>query len=83
MTIESPKVEKRVPSILTSKEVELLLDQPKDVDLKGINARQLQEVGVEKIDICPYCTSCNNDLFFSYRKENKTTNRHSAVIKLR
>ena len=52
------------------------------VDLKGINARQLAEFGVKEIDICPYCTSCNNDLFFSYRKENGTTSRHSAIIKL-
>lgn len=53
------------------------------VDLKAINARQIQESGVEKIDIAPYCTFCNNDLFFSYRKENATTNRHSAVLKLK
>lgn len=53
------------------------------VDLKQINARQLEEIGVKKIDICPYCTSCNNDKFFSYRKENATTNRHNAVLKLR
>ena len=33
--IQSPKVEKRVPSVLTSEEVETLLSQPKDVDLKG------------------------------------------------
>ena len=52
-------------------------------DLKGINARQLVEIGVKKIDICPYCTICNNDKFFSYRKENKTLNRHSAVIKIK
>ena len=52
------------------------------VDLKNINARQLEEIGVKEIDICPYCTCCNNDIFFSYRKENATTNRHSAVIKL-
>ena len=32
--IKSPKIEKRVPSVLSSKEVELLFDQPKDVDLK-------------------------------------------------
>ena len=51
-------------------------------DLKGINKRQLMEKGVEKIDVCPYCTCCNNDLFFSYRKENKTTNRISAILKL-
>lgn len=52
------------------------------VDLKEINHRQLLEVGVEEVDVCPYCTVCNNDLFFSYRKENATTNRHSAVLKL-
>ena len=54
------------------------------VDLKSINKKQLIEAGLkeENIDICPYCTVCNNDLFFSYRKENGTTNRHSAVIKL-
>lgn len=54
------------------------------VDLKGINRQQLVEFGLkeENIDICPYCTVCNNDLFFSYRKENATTNRHSAVVKL-
>ena len=53
-----------------------------NVDLKLINARQLEEIGVNKIDICPYCTSCNNDLFYSYRKENGTRNRHLAVLKL-
>lgn len=52
------------------------------VDLKNINKRQLTEFGLnpENIDVCPYCTVCNNDLFFSYRKENGTTNRHSAVV---
>ncbi len=43
MTIESPKVEKKMPSILTSKEVELLLDQPKDVDLKGTRDKAMLE----------------------------------------
>ena len=52
-------------------------------DLKGINAEQLIELGVKRIDICPYCTVCDNDKFFSYRKENKTSLRHSAVIKAR
>lgn len=54
------------------------------VDLKNINKRQLVELGLkeENIDVCPYCTVCNNDLFFSYRKENGTTNRHSAIVKL-
>ncbi len=53
------------------------------VDLKEINRRQLNEAGVEQVDVCPYCTVCDNDMFFSYRKEQATTNRHSAVLKLK
>ena len=41
--IQSPKIEKRVPSVLTSKEVELLLNQPKDIDLKGIRDKAMLE----------------------------------------
>ena len=58
------------------------LTQGKNVDLKQINARQLQEIGITEIDICPYCTSCNNDLFYSYRKENGTSERHYAMLRL-
>lgn len=58
------------------------LSQGKKVDLKLINKRQLEEIGVSKIDLCPYCTSCNNDLFYSYRKENGTANRHYAILML-
>lgn len=53
------------------------------VDLKGINRQQLEEIGIRKIDVCPYCTVHNNDLFYSYRNENGTRKRHSAVLKLR
>ena len=42
-SIQSPKIEKRVPSVLTSKEVALLLEQPKDVDLKGIRDKAMLE----------------------------------------
>ncbi len=42
--IQSPKVEKRVPSVLTSEEVENLLSQPKDVDLKGTRDKAMLEV---------------------------------------
>ena len=41
--IQSPKIEKRVPSVLTDKEVELLLEQPKDVDLKGTRDKAMLE----------------------------------------
>lgn len=53
------------------------------IDLKGINKKQLNDIGINNIDICPFCTCCNNDMFFSYRKENGTSNRHNAVIKLK
>lgn len=52
------------------------------LDLKYMNYLQLREVGVEKIDLCGYCTCASNDIFFSYRKENGLTARHSAVLKL-
>ena len=41
--IQSPKIEKRVPSVLTSSEVALLLDQPKDIDLKGTRDKAMLE----------------------------------------
>ena len=41
--IQSPKIERRVPAVLTSQEVELLLDQPKNVDLKGIRDKAMLE----------------------------------------
>ena len=41
--VKTPKIEKKVPSILTQKEVELLLDQPKCVDLKGIRDKAMLE----------------------------------------
>ena len=52
------------------------------VDLKAINSRQLEETGIKKIDTCPYCTVCDNDMFFSYRKENGTNERHYAFMML-
>lgn len=52
-------------------------------DLKLINKIQLLANGIEKIDLCEDCTSCQNELFFSYRKEKGNTARHSAVIVLK
>ncbi len=56
-------------------------DKP-HIDLKEANKRQLIEVGVlsENIEISPYSTFLNNDLYFSYRKENGTTGRMLAVV---
>ncbi len=41
--VQAPKVEKHTPSILSSQEIELLLNQPKDVDLKGIRDKAMLE----------------------------------------
>lgn len=51
-------------------------------DLKRINAEQIKSLGIKNIDIADYCTCCNNDKFYSYRLENKTTNRISAFLSL-
>lgn len=52
-------------------------------DLKTVNKILLSEVSVHQVDITDYCTSCSNDVFFSYRKENGNTARHSAVLKIK
>ena len=41
--IASPKIEKKAPSILTTEEIELLLEQPKNVDLKGTRDKAMLE----------------------------------------
>ena len=41
--IQSPKIEKKAPNILSSKEVELLLEQPNCIDLKGIRDKAMLE----------------------------------------
>lgn len=42
--LESPKVEKKLPQVLSTKEVELLLEQPKCVDLKGFRDKAMLEL---------------------------------------
>lgn len=42
--LESPRVEKKLPQILSTQEVELLLDQPKCVDLKGYRDKAMLEL---------------------------------------
>ena len=41
--VQSPKIEKKAPCILTTKEVELLLEQPTNEDLKGIRDKAMLE----------------------------------------
>ena len=41
--VQAPKVEKHAPSILSSQEIELLLNQPQNVDLKGTRDKAMLE----------------------------------------
>ncbi len=55
------------------------------VDLKGVNAWRLQEAGVlpEHIDICPTCTACHTDLYWSHRVTGDRRGVQGALIGLR
>jgi len=55
------------------------------LDIIAILKHQLNEIGVpeEHIEVSPYCTSCNKELFFSYRAEKNTTGRFSGLLMLR
>jgi len=55
------------------------------LDIGASNIYQLHEAGVLKdnISISPCCTSCRNDLFFSYRKDDKRTGRQLSFMMLK
>ncbi len=51
------------------------------LDLKEANKLQLRAAGVPEIEDLNFCSVCNNDRFFSYRKE-KTDKRTLSAIRL-
>jgi hypothetical protein len=53
-----------------------------NVDLKKLNARQLEESGVINIDKSDNCTCCMSSVFYSYRAEKGKTGRHAALASL-
>ena len=52
------------------------------VDLKGLNAHWLRSIGVQHIDICPHCTACRPDLYWSHRKMGEARGVQAAMIAL-
>lgn len=52
------------------------------VDLKAINGWRLYEAGIRQdlIDICPLCTSCNTDLFWSHRRTGDSRGVQAGAI---
>lgn len=69
--------------IKIGKNHEPYIDKDNFLSLPLINQSLLQEAGVEKIEISPFCTSCSQQLFFSYRKENGKTGRMGAVFMIK
>ena len=73
--IQAPKIEKRKPSILSSQEVNLLLEQPRGEDLKSIRDKAMLEIAyatgmrvteiislnLEDIDLENSCVVCRNN----------------------
>lgn len=57
-------------------------EQPRP-DLKAINARQLLEAGVDKVDVSNLCTACNPQIFYSHRQSGGKTGRQGALVCLR
>jgi YfiH family protein len=55
------------------------------LDLVSQNKKQALECGVSKDNIfdCNLCTACRNDVFFSFRKEDKRSGRMISVLMLK
>lgn len=51
-------------------------------DLKGMNFEILTSIGVpfQNIDVCSCCTCCNEDLFYSHRRQKGMRGTHLNVI---
>lgn len=53
------------------------------IDLKGLNRRQLELLGVKNIAVCELCTACHPELFWSHRKMGDRRGVQCATISLR
>ncbi|MBO4815455.1 MAG: site-specific tyrosine recombinase XerD [Clostridia bacterium] len=86
--VQSPKIEKRVPSILTSQEVNLLLEQPKNVDLKGTRDKAMLEfayaTGMRVTEIISLNISDVNlvEGYVTCKNSNKTKQRNIPLGKI-
>ena len=52
------------------------------VDLKQLNEIWLRKGGVEKIDICPDCTACHPERYWSHRRHGGERGSLAAIIML-
>jgi YfiH family protein len=54
----------------------------RNIDLKGLNRRQLELAGVEQIEVSPVCTYCSHDRYWSHRYTGGNRGTQAAVIVL-
>lgn len=54
------------------------------LDLREANRRQLLDARLPQtqVSVCPYCTHCMGEWFYSARRDHGTTGRHAAVAML-
>lgn len=52
------------------------------MDLKQLNAIWLRQAGVQQIDICPLCTACQPERFWSHRRVQARRGSLAAIIML-
>lgn len=50
------------------------------LDLRDVTERLLREAGVERIESEPHCTSCEEDRFFSHRRDEGRTGRQAGLV---
>jgi YfiH family protein len=50
------------------------------LDLRMVARRLLERAGVEEIEVCELCTSCNPELFFSHRRDHGRTGRQAGLV---
>lgn len=50
------------------------------LDLREVARRLLADAGVEDVDVCELCTSCEEELFFSHRRDRGGTGRQAGLV---
>lgn len=82
-----PEVAEAVHTLLGEHASEFIVPRGEKfmVDLKGINARRLEQAGVlpENIDISDLCTACRSRTFWSHRKTGGQRGGQAALIMMR
>jgi polyphenol oxidase len=51
------------------------------LDLAEVARRLLERAGVERIELAGLCTSCEEELFFSHRRDRGRTGRQAGLVR--